>query len=64
MKRFIWWLFRKQFRRVWSEGYSAGVGKGYELGYTMGQVEKRNRQFIMSQADREIDQILKEKGAK
>lgn len=62
MKRFIRWLFKKQFNRVWSEGYSAGVGKGYELGYTMGQVEKRNRQFIMSQTDREIDQILKEKG--
>lgn len=62
MNRFIRWLFRKQLRRVWSEGYGAGVGKGYELGYTMGQVEKRNRQFIMSEADREIDQILREKG--
>lgn len=55
----------KRLRQMLKDSYEKGVTKGYELGYQMRQVEDRNRGFIIgSKIDRQLDEILKQKGGK
>jgi len=63
LKKLLIRLLRKLVLDELKEAYETGVSTGYQLGYRLGQVEKSNRGFIFgNKMDREIEEILKEKG--
>jgi len=57
-------LSRRLIREERQKSYDAGLDKGYELGLMMSEMKRTNRGFIIggSRVDREIEEILKERG--
>ena len=70
-------IYNREIEWARSQGYDEGISRGYNMGYQLGQVEKNNyspdnnivkawESFYSAlpspRVDRELDEILKDKG--